>query len=113
MAAYDTLAPQLGDEILDRLGKLLIIMGGVTPTPGSGGGSEVAGTFTLIAATAGQTKTIPIGAKGASVFVLTGTATMGGTDLPVGLPLDLGYAPAAPIDVVFGSPGTGRITYGT
>lgn len=81
---YDQLYPVMGDEINDRIGKILEKLGG---TSGGGGSSvgivvspqSVTPHNTLLGASASQV--IPIGAKGWSVSIITGTATVGSASL--------------------------------
>lgn len=70
-----------------------------------------AGTLSTFAKTAGQTETIPVGAFQIGVVILTGTGTVGGVDLPVGLPWNCEARLAATVAVVCGSPGTARVSY--
>ncbi len=78
--------------------------GGIVVTPQSG-------TLSTFAKTAGQTETIPVGAFQIGVIILTGTGTVGGVDLPVGVPWNCEAKLAATVAVVCGSPGTARVSY--
>lgn len=67
----------------------------------------------FFAAVASSTTTIPIGAIGASVLILTGTGTLNAVDQPVGVPWTEPNKLAATVTLVLASASTARIYYGT
>ena len=87
--------------------------GGMTLAVGAAAAPVVTGTFSPHAMTAGQTLTIPVGAFEIGVVILTGTGTVGGVDLPLGIPWNCAGKLAATVAIVTGSPGTARVFYNT
>lgn len=116
MPAQYTLPAWIDRLTIEDAVKLLLLQftGGTAPSGGGGGGIPItpsSGTLTLVAATAGSSTVIPVGAFNIGIIFLTGTGTVNAVDLPVGLPLNIDSKTAATITVTCGSPGTARISY--
>lgn len=66
-----------------------------------------------IAAVAGSTTNIPIGAFDIGVLIQTGTGTILGTNWPALLPFNVAGKIATTIPIILANPGTALITYST
>jgi len=94
---------------------LVILLGGNVGSGGGAGGGIITVPVTPVSAlkTAGQSGTIPSGAKGWTFTVLTGTATFNGAAVPAGFSDSDVNTTAAAINYTMDSPGTAYVRYNT
>lgn len=116
MATYPpNTIPENGDDQQLTLKKILAALTGGAGGSGSPGipvtQPIVAPTIAL--KTAGQSGTIPAGAKGWTFTVITGTATFGGAAVPAGFSDSDANTLAAAISYSFDTPGTGYVRWNT
>lgn len=105
---------QSGIAILDALyylgvlacGSFGFLQNGISP-----GSEEVTSHFKTLAA--GETQVIPVGAKGYSVSILTGTATIEGEAVPAGYSVGEEKKLLATVTVTCDTPGTATVSWDT